>query len=291
MSGTDFVVPTAVASLRTRLTRRIGFLILASVVYGCTKGPEETETGSGQAVHWDYDSEHGPDGWGDLSPRFSACKSGLEQSPIDLDSSAPTEKGDAEREYEPASLEIAHHEHVVDLLDNGHTIQVTYDEGSVLRERSKPFELKQFHFHAPGEHTVDGKSFPMEMHLVHSGDDGELTVVAVLITEGKHNNSFDPVLSNLPDSPGDSRSLEHVTVDIDELLPDDNRHYRYQGSLTTPPCSEGVNWFVIVSPVELSPEQITVFSEVLHKNNRPVQPLNGRVVVIRIAETPSAEDQ
>ena len=142
----------------------------------------------------------------------------------------------------------------------------------------RKFELRQFHFHAPSEHTVDGKHFPMEMHLVHKGQDGTSGVVAVFINEGQHNRAFDPVWDNLPDPTRPKREAE-INIDASLLLPKDTSYYSYDGSFTTPPCTEQVKWVILAQPVNLSKQQIMRFRKVIHDNNRPVQPLNGRQVI------------
>jgi carbonic anhydrase len=150
----------------------------------------------------------------------------------------------------------------------------------VLQLGEASFELEQYHFHAPSEHTVDGRRFPMEMHLVHQAADGEFAVLGVLIDEGAHNAAFDPVFSRLPRRLGERVHLEHVQVDIDDLLPSARHVYRYRGSLTTPPCSEGVRWFVGAQPVELSAGQIETFTSIIHGNNRPLQSRGSREVTL-----------
>jgi len=239
------------------------------------------------SAHWGYGEHDGPAVWAELSPDYGLCAEGREQSPIDLRNAQPREHPPVALAYQPQSLRMIRHEHVVDVIDNGHTIQVSYDEGSVLTIGEKQYELAQYHFHAPSEHTVAGKHSPMEMHLVHKSTSGELAVLGVLIAEGAHNTAFDPVWSHLPRSPGEKVHLEHVKVQIDALLPTGLRHYRYRGSLTTPPCTEGVSWLVAESPVELSGEQIAAFTAIIRANNRPVQELGERTVGI---DPPTDED-
>ena len=140
-------------------------------------------------------------------------------------------------------------------------------------------QLVQYHFHAPSEHTVNGLQFPMEMHLVHTNAEGQLAVIGVLIIEGPHNAAFDPIWANLPATKDVEHHLEHIKVDVDALLPSASTAYRYEGSLTMPPCSEGVKWFVMTTPIALSQVQIAAFTTLFHGNNRPVQPLNGRPAV------------
>jgi carbonic anhydrase len=242
---------------------------------------EQPDEGSTHApVHWGYGKDDGPAVWGTLSPAWELCARGHAQSPIDLRGAEPAAQREVTFAYKPASLRIIHHEHVVDVLNNGHTIQVNYDEGSTVEAEGKRFELVQYHFHAPSEHKVDGRHFPMEMHLVHKSEAGELAVVGVLIEAGAHNAAFEPVWSHLPDEPGELEHLEHVTVDVDQLLPRNRPSYRYRGSLTTPPCSEDVRWLVFAESVQLSQAQIDAFVALVNGNNRPVQPLEGRKLVI-----------
>jgi len=229
---------------------------------------------------WHYDGEEGPDHWGELSPAFASCRDGRMQSPIDI--TLPTQGGvppALRLQFPPASLRIAHHEHVADGINNGHTIQINYDDGDTLALGETAYELVQYHFHNPSEHTFSGRRFPMEMHMVHRSASGDLAVVAVLIEEGRHNPAFDPVWGNLPRARGVETHYEHVTVDVDALLPLVRTSYRYDGSLTTPPCSEGVKWVVLTTPIELGTDQVRAFTGLIHDNSRPLQPLNGRTVI------------
>ena len=241
----------------------------------------EHAVAAGRPVHWSYQENDGPGHWAELSEAYELCASGRAQSPIDLrGASTPDTKARFVLDYQPARLVAAHHEHVVDVLDNGHTIQFTYDEGSTLSEGGTDFELVQFHFHAPSEHWVNGRSYAMELHLVHKSEDGQLAVMGVLVEEGEHNPAFEVLWENLPTRPGETRHAEGVAVDVDELLPSNRSHYRYTGSLTTPPCSEGVRWFVMENTIELSQAQIEAFTTILDDNNRPTQPLHGRRVAL-----------
>jgi len=233
---------------------------------------------------WHYEGPEGPERWGTLSPKFSACGEGRAQSPIDLGEATPvTASPTLKLKFPPAALKIAHHEHVADGINNGHTIQINYAGGDTMTIADESFALVQYHFHHQSEHTVKGKHYPMEMHLVHKSASGKLAVVGVFIEEGAHNKAFDPIWSNLPSKKGVETHYEHVTVDVDALLPTNRASYRYDGSLTTPPCSEGVKWVVMTTPIQLSAEQIRAFSTIIHDNNRPPQPLNGR----RVAAEPA----
>ena len=231
-------------------------------------------------IHWGYGPENGPAVWADLNPEYALCRDGREQSPIDISDPSPAELPGLEANYQAATMRIIRHEHVVDVIDNGHTIQVNYDEGSTLEVGESSFELAQYHFHAPSEHTVNGRHSPMEMHLVHQSESGELAVLGVLIKEGAHNAAFDAVWAELPDEVGEEIHLEHVAVNVDDLLPSNRGTFRYRGSLTTPPCSEGVSWFVAVEPIELSAEQIGQFTAIISDNNRPTEPLGERLVLL-----------
>jgi len=231
------------------------------------------------ATHWTYEGEKGPQSWGKLDPDFSLCADGHSQSPVDIGKTSPALLPKLRAKFSPANLRIVHHEHLADEINNGHTIQVNYSEGDTMTVGDTNYELIQFHFHAPSEHTVQGKHYPMEMHFVHKSPSGALAVIGVFIEKGAHNAAFDPIFSNLPREKGVESHFEHVKVNVDDLLPHSHKSYRYDGSLTTPPCSEGVKWIVMKSPIQLSAAQIWWFTSRIEGNNRPVQPLNHRVTV------------
>ena len=245
-----------------------------------------TATAPRKEIHWGYEGAEGPANWRTLNGEWKMCGEGRSQSPIDI---ASTERADLpvlRAQFKPATLKIIHHEHVADTINNGHSIQVNYTEGDWLTIGDQRFQLLQYHFHSPSEHTVGGKHFPMEMHLVHKSADGRLAVVGVFIEAGKNNAAFDPIWSNLPKAKGKEYHLEGVKVDVSSLLPAKRTSYRYDGSLTTPPCSEGVKWIVMSTPIQLSDKQINAFREIIKSNNRPVQELNGRAVVTdQVSET------
>jgi carbonic anhydrase len=231
------------------------------------------------APEWHYEGAEGPANWGTLSPKFAVCGDGRHQSPIDITGATAGATKELRTTFPPAELRIAHHEHIADGINNGHTIQINYPGAETLILGGVPYQLVQYHFHGPSEHTVDGKHFPMEMHLVHKAADGRLAVVGVFIAEGAHNKAFDPVWANLPTQKGVETHYPAVKVDVDALLPAARTSYRYDGSLTTPPCSEGVSWIVMTTPIELSSEQIAAFTRLIKDNNRPLQTLNGRTVL------------
>ena len=226
-------------------------------------------TGAYAQPHWGYEGEHGPEHWGSLDPGFAVCSNGREQSPIDLTGAEPGALSEIVFEYAPSPISI---------LNNGHTIQVDYQVGSGLVLDGARYGLVQFHFHHRSEHTVDGADFPLEMHLVHADADGALAVVGVLVEEGGANEALAPVFRQMPGEAGPAAMVEG-TVDAAALLPGRRTTWRYAGSLTTPPCSEGVSWLVMTEPVTASRGQIEAFKALFPVNNRPVQPLNGRRLV------------
>ncbi|HET9703793.1 MAG TPA: carbonic anhydrase family protein [Vicinamibacterales bacterium] len=229
---------------------------------------------------WHYEGAEGPQNWGKLSPKFAMCGEGRAQSPIDIAAVTPaTEALAMKLNLLPGTLRIAHHEHLADGINNGHTIQINYQGADTLTIGADAYTLAQYHFHNESEHTVKGRHYPMEMHLVHKSASGKLAVVGVFIEEGAHNAAFEPIWSNLPKQKGQETHYPAVTVDVDSLLPADRASYRYDGSLTTPPCSEGVRWIVMATPIQLSAAQIKAFTSIIHDNNRPPQPLNGRQVL------------
>jgi carbonic anhydrase len=235
---------------------------------------------SARPVHWSYTEEGGPAGWAGLTPVYAACGSGKSQSPINILTN--TSKGSPAwtLEYKTTRLRIAHHEQVDELINNGHTIQVTPEPGSFLNYSGKRYDLEQFHFHTPSEHTIDGKHAPMEIHFVHQGEDQSLAVVGVLVMEGRHNANADQLIKNLPNAVGERKTHDSVQIDISLQVPKDVWAYHYIGSLTTPPCTENVQWLVLQKPVEMDKKQLQAFSSRLKQNNRPIQPLNERKLTI-----------
>ena len=241
----------------------------------------QTISASARPVHWGYEGEDGPDHWASLSPVYALCAEGKGQSPVNISSTNAQGKANWKFDYKTTSLNIAHTEHMEDIVDNGHTIQVTVDEGSTFTFGDKTYALKQFHFHTPSEHTVDGEHMPMEMHMVHQSDDESLAVVSILFKEGNQvNENFAEIIANLPDAKGETKHLTNITLPLDVHLPEDNNAYHYIGSLTTPPCSENVQWMVLRDMISLTPDEINAFSSRIGPNNRPVQALNGRQVEV-----------
>ncbi|MDI7659155.1 carbonic anhydrase family protein [Cronobacter universalis] len=224
------------------------------------------------ASHWSYEGEGAPEHWGSLDPDFSLCQKGMNQSPIDIDNTLKAHVVPLNTHYiDGPSL----------ILNNGHTIQATMPpttQDSVTIDGTV-YALQQFHFHAPSENTLHGKHYDLEMHLVHKNAAGEIAVVAVMFKTGAANVELAKLWQAMPDQADASQPLK-AAIDINRLLPKDKTYYRFSGSLTTPPCSEGVSWLVMKHPLTLSAEQLNQFKQVMHHdNNRPVQPLHGRIVV------------
>lgn len=225
------------------------------------------------AAHWDYRGPHGAAHWGHMEAAYEACAKGQTQSPIDI--------RNAQRAQLPA-LEFAYGRVAPSIVNNGHTIQVNVPKGQFLTLAGHRYELLQFHFHTPSEEKVKGKPSAMVAHFVHRDDEGKLAVVAALIQPGKVATGFDAVLSHLPRQAGETLTVDRLELDLAGLLPVERRYWDFEGSLTTPPCSEGVHWMVLTQPVKVSAEGIRRFRQLYPANARPVQPLHGRVV--RVSE-------
>jgi carbonic anhydrase len=243
-----------------------------------TATPAASTATSARPAHWGHEGEHGPAKWGSLNPAYAACDKGKEQSPIDITKAGAGTANPWKLNYRSTELKIARHNDVVDIVDNGHTIQVSVDAGSSITTSRNTYQLKQFHFHTPGEHTIDGKSFPMEVHFVHQSADNKFAVVAVLFAEGPANENLAKLIANFPKAKGDALQLPEVKLDLALQLPANTASYTYMGSFTTPPCTENVEWIVFRDPVMASREQLNAFAARLSPNNRPVQPLNGRTI-------------
>jgi carbonic anhydrase len=233
-----------------------------------TAEPDAAPTAEHEGPHWSYEGEAGPDAWAQLSEGFGACGTGSAQSPIDLTGAQAQGLANIAFHYVPSRLTI---------LNNGHTVQVNYDPGSYIQLDGVRYDLVQFHFHAPAEHSVDGALADAELHLVHRAADKRLAVVGVLIQEGASNAALDPVLAAMPADETEPTSVA-MTVMAADLLPAVQTTFRYAGSLTTPPCSEGVAWSVMTTPIEAAVEQIDMFQAIFEGNNRPVQPIGDRVL-------------
>jgi carbonic anhydrase len=220
------------------------------------------------AAEWGYEGAEGPEHWGALSPRYHLARDGRAQSPIDLRGAQPDDLPPLGFDYHPVSVQLVY---------NGHSVQENEDSTSRLVVGDAVFALKQFHFHSPSEHTVDGRLFEMEMHFVHEGAAGEVAVVSVLVEQGEHNASFESMWRELPDREHPERR-SGAPVGVADLLPADRSYFAYRGSFTTPPCTEGVRWYVMRRPIQLSAAQLATFRKVIYGNNRPVQSRFGRTI-------------
>jgi carbonic anhydrase len=222
--------------------------------------------------HWSYQGSTGPANWATLEHEYATCGTGKTQSPIDIED-AVAKKGDLPAiafDYKPSPLKVT---------DNGHTIQVTYAPGSSITVQGKQYELVQFHFHKPSEEKINGKAYDMVAHLVHRDRDGNLAVVAVLLDTGGVNKLVQTVFDHLPSKKDKETEVKGVEVNAADLLPaNQSAYYTFTGSLTTPPCSEGVTWFVLKTPTSISKAELTHFGHLYPMNARPTQPLNGREI-------------
>ncbi|HJV63940.1 MAG TPA: carbonic anhydrase family protein [Albitalea sp.] len=224
--------------------------------------------GSGTQLPWSYEGPGGPDNWGRLRPEYAKCASGTRQSPIDLREGIQVQLEPVKFEYRPGRFGV---------IDTGHTVQVNVAPGNFIEVMGRRFELQQFHFHRPSEERIDGKQFDMEVHLVHKDAQGRLAVVAVLLERGSAQAVVQSVWNNLPLEKGEEQAAA-TDLDPQLLLPAERSYYAYMGSLTTPPCSEGVLWMVMKKPVPVSPEQVGIFARLYPMNARPVQASGGRLI-------------
>lgn len=219
--------------------------------------------------HWGYGKDHaGPEHWSELNPEFATCGVGKRQSPIDIVRAEKAALPDIQFGYQAGQLKV---------LNNGHTIQVTLPAGSSIAVGDRTYQLLQFHFHSPSEEAISGKRAPLVAHFVHKGADGNLAVVAVLFDVGAENASLKPVFAAMPAKAGSDVALD-VQVDPSAVLPVKRGYYEFEGSLTTPPCSEGVRWFVLQHHSTISKAQLAAFKKLYSGNARPLQPLNGRTI-------------
>ncbi|WMW80471.1 carbonic anhydrase family protein [Undibacterium cyanobacteriorum] len=221
-----------------------------------------------EAAHWSYEGETGPMQWGKMNSANAKCDLGERQSPIDIRDGIKVDLDTINFDYKPVSFSV---------VDNGHTIQVNLGAGNYISVSGKTYELLQFHFHRPSEERINGRGFEMVAHLVHKDREGKLAVVAVLLEAGQNQEVIQLVWNNLPLEKNDPvKALSNI--DVSKLLPAKRDYYTYMGSLTTPPCSEGVLWLVLKQTVEVSADQIGIFSRLYPMNARPIQKSAGRII-------------
>lgn len=219
---------------------------------------------------WSYGGAANPTQWGDLSQNFASCQLGQAQSPINLGEATEGAADPITFAYQPTPLSVT---------NTGHTIQVNYAPGSQITLDGQPYELLQFHFHTPSEHTIQGKASALELHFVHRNSAGKLAVVGVMINAGAENTLIDQVWNAIP-AAGDTKTVPTILINGADLLPKNHEYFSYEGSLTTPPCSEGVKWNVLVEPITISAAAIDAFQALYPVNARPLQAVHDRKVVI-----------
>ena len=249
------------------MLKRNLFLIMSAcaalAVTGCkpADAPADGEKeAKAEKVAWGYGAEDGPAKWGDLSEEYATCKTGSVQSPVDLPAVDAAKTIKVTGNYGSASAEVE---------NDGHGVKASFGEGFTLTSGENTYNMLQFHFHTPSENKIAGKANPMTAHLVHSDADGNLAVLGVMFEEGAANAQVQAAIDNIG---------KKVDIDVAAMLPSDMTVYNFKGSLTTPPCSEGVNWHVLTTPVTASKEQIAALNKIMGDNARPVQPMNDRAI-------------
>jgi len=219
--------------------------------------------------HWSYSGKTGPEYWSEINTAYSLCNNGREQSPVDFGKAELIKLEPIKFDYKNSPL---------NLINNGHTIQENISNESNLIIDGKKYHLVQFHFHTPGEHTVNGHHYEMELHFVNQDAEGKYAVVGVFFTKGKFNKELQKIIDNLPEKVNKMVKNNSIEIDLENLLPGSRSYYHYTGSLTTPPCSENINWNVFKTPLEASAKQMEALKAVMGSNSRPVQKLYKRIV-------------
>ncbi len=225
------------------------------------------------AAEWGYIGQQGPEHWGTLDPKYHLAKDGQQQSPIDI-------PGKQAKPESLPSLRFEYQKERISAVNNGHSIQHNEQPGSFLHVGDQVFSLEQFHVHIPSEHTIDGKHSDAEIHFVHKSASGKVLVVGVMVEAGSGNPVNTPLAKIIPEHAGESVAVDYVTRDPMELIPNDHSYWRYMGSFTTPPCTEGIHWIVMKTPISTTNEVIEKFRKIIGGNNRPVQNLNDRHVLV-----------
>lgn len=247
------------------------FLSMITGIFLALPAQVAAEAGHG-APHWGYSGAAGPNHWGDLAPEFVECRMGQSQSPLDLgDTLAQTAALGA--------IAFSWRDNPLQILNNGHTIQVNLKDAGGVTVQGKEYALAQFHFHSPSENSFDGKQYPLEVHFVHKSAEGKLAVIGVLFRDGSANPALETLWNHLPTTAGQENAVPGVQVNPAALLPANGSYYQFKGSLTTPPCTEGVEWYVLKETLQASADQVKRFVALVGKNARPVQPVNARTVV------------
>ncbi len=222
---------------------------------------------------WGYEGGTDPSHWGEMEKdhqKHLMCREGTNQSPIDIDEV---------RGSRLAVLGCHYLDTPIRITNNGHTIHLGYNKGSYVDWGDQKFYLIQFHFHHPSEHLIHGQSYAMEMHLVHKTSDHQYVVIGVFMKEGKFNPQIQQLWDRIPKDVNKEIVYKNEEINLEDFLPKTKEYFHYYGSLTTPPCSENVSWFLLKTPIEISKAQIESFKKVIDHNARPAQKLNHRVIV------------
>ncbi len=269
-------------------------LMLASLTLPITGLYAETQhTSAAHVVHWGYSGAANPAKWAGISNKFTLCGSGRRQSPVDIKDEKSATLYSLRFQYRSVPLKV---------INNGHTLQANYDTArgeqtvnidgkaypvhakpvynSTLMVGNVPYKLLQFHFHSPSEHARKGERYAMEVHLVHKNANGNLAVVSVLLKQGRQNPTLQKVLDNVSGNINEVNTIDDVSVSAADLLPRNHQLFHYSGSLTTPPCSENVNWFVMKRPMTVSRDQVNRFVKLMGKNARPLQGMHWRSMLV-----------
>ncbi|MBM5570525.1 MULTISPECIES: carbonic anhydrase [Deefgea] len=221
--------------------------------------------------HWSYEGETGPSNWGSMKAEFGLCSTGKQQSPVNITEAYAQDLDPLQFQYQESKTSIQ---------NNGHTIQLNYDPGSYLIVGTDRYQLLQFHFHTPSEEAIGGQRYPMVAHLVHKNDAGQLAVVALLINQGSSDNEIiQKFWEKMPSNHNETRGYDQIKYNVSDLLPNNRSYWTLMGSLTTPPCSEGVRWLILKNPLQISAKQIARFKKEFPMNARPIQSLQQRAVL------------
>ncbi|PSB54622.1 carbonic anhydrase [Chamaesiphon polymorphus] len=245
--------------------RTIAIAIL--FVFGLCLSPLPTLAAE-SAPQWGYEGDLNPDAWGKISRDFATCDVGKNQSPIDITGAVTGQPVQIAFNYQSSPLAV---------VNNGHSIQVNYNPGSTISIDGEEYQLLQFHFHTPSEHKIAGKAAAMEAHFVHRNAAGKLAVVGVMMNEGRENPLISKIWKAIPPI-GQTKAIDNITIDAAHLLPNSKSYYSYTGSLTTPPCSEGVNWAVLTTPITISSSQLQEFKKLYPIDARPIHSTNARKI-------------
>lgn len=249
------------------LEGRIGASHAEQEAEAFTRPSAMTSTSRTLGAHWKYLGVEGPDHWSMLTPEYRTCEAGRQQSPINITM--------VHHGHEPEPLDFHYQTSELHELNNGHTIQVSHISGCHVNLNHRTYQLRQFHFHEPSEHHIEGTAFPMEMHLVHQDERGHILVIAIMLKIGTEEPVLGKLWQWLPEQIGRKVPIP-LNLSIADILPKHTRHFSYSGSLTTPPCTEGVQWIVLEEPILISQQDVDQFVHIIGHNARPIQPLENR---------------